>query len=230
MAAMSYSTLPDHGSASALAETLRAKAVPLASIVLVHLLVGYLAYSGTLKRVVQVALPAPLYVSMLTQPAKPQPAAAPIPKTVTLAQLPPPLIPPVPVINIAPPENAIRAPLPPASLERSAAAPAILASAAAAPPALPRTITSGVEYIHAPQPVYPQLSRRMGEQGKVILRILVNEKGLPDQVLVQTSSGSARLDEAGRQAALRALFKPYLEDGRAVAVFVIVPLNFQLAS
>ncbi|MFZ3290481.1 MAG: energy transducer TonB, partial [Telluria sp.] len=107
---------------------------------------------------------------------------------------------------------------------------AILASAAAAPPAAPRTITSGVEYIHAPQPVYPQLSRRMGEQGKVILRILVNEKGLPDQVLVQTSSGSARLDEAGRQAALRALFKPYLEDGRAVAVFVIVPLNFQLAS
>lgn len=229
MAAMSYSTLPDHGGAGALAETLRAKAVPLASIVLAHLLVGYLAYSGTLTRVVQVALPATLYVSMVTPP-KPQPAAASIPKTVTLAQLPPPLIPPVPVINIAPPENAIRAPLPPASVERSAPAPVILASAAPAPPAAPRTITSGVEYIHAPQPVYPQLSRRMGEQGRVILRILVNEKGLPDQVLVQTSSGSARLDEAGRQAALRALFKPYLEDGRAVAVFVIVPLNFQLAS
>lgn len=229
MAAMSYSTLPDHGGAGALAETLRAKAVPLASIVLAHLLAGYLAYSGTLKRVVQVALPATLYVSMVT-PARPQPAAAPIPKTVTLAQLPPPLIPPVPMIDIAPPENAIRAPLPPASVERSAPAPVILASAAPAPPAVPRTITSGVEYIHAPQPVYPQLSRRMGEQGKVILRILVNEKGLPDQVLVQTSSGSARLDEAGRQAALRALFKPYLEDGRAVAVFVIVPLNFQLAS
>jgi protein TonB len=62
------------------------------------------------------------------------------------------------------------------------------------------------------------------------LRILVNEKGQPEQVLVQTSSGSARLDEAGRQAALRALFKPHIEDGRAVAVFVIVPLNFQLAS
>jgi protein TonB len=70
----------------------------------------------------------------------------------------------------------------------------------------------------------------MGEQGKVVLRILVNEKGLPDQVHVQTSSGFARLDEAGRQAALRALFKPYMEDGRPVAVFVIVPLNFTLAS
>ena len=108
------------------------------------------------------------------------------------------------------------------------------AGPAAAParrrPAAPRTITSGVEYLRAPQPEYPALSKRMGEQGKVVLRILVNEKGLPDQVLVQTSSGFARLDEAGRQAALRALFKPHLEDGRPVAVFVIVPLNFQLAS
>ncbi|MDQ2989085.1 MAG: energy transducer TonB, partial [Pseudomonadota bacterium] len=107
------------------------------------------------------------------------------------------------------------------------------AAPAAAPPAPvagPRTITSGVEYIRAPQPDYPALSKRMGEQGKVVLRILVNEKGLPDQVTVQTSSGFARLDEAGRQAALRALFKPHMEDGRPVAVFVIVPLNFQMAS
>ena len=72
------------------------------------------------------------------------------------------------------------------------------------------------------------MSRRLGEQGTVLLRILVNEKGLAEKVLVQTSSGSSRLDEAGRQAALRALFKPHLEDGRAVAVYVLVPLNFQL--
>ena len=94
----------------------------------------------------------------------------------------------------------------------------------------PRTVTTGVEYMRAPQPIYPQISKRMGEQGRVLLRILVNEKGMPEQVLVHASSGSARLDEAGRQAALRSLFKPYTEDGRAVAVYVIVPLNFQLSS
>ncbi len=87
-----------------------------------------------------------------------------------------------------------------------------------------------MQYILAPQPVYPQMSKRMGEQGKVVLRILVNENGKPDQVTVQTSSGSARLDEAGRQAALRALFKPHMEDGRAVSVYAIVPLVFTLAT
>lgn len=229
MSAMSYSTLSDYGSAGALVGKLRAKAVPLAVILLLHALLAYLAHAGTLHRVVQKALPAAIYVSMVTPPAPPAPAASPIPKTVTLAE-PPPLIAPPPVVNIAPAENAIRAVPPPAAVERLPAAP-VLASAPPAPPASgPRTVSSGVEYIHAPQPVYPLLSRRIGEQGRVILRILVNEKGLPDQVLVQTSSGSARLDEAGRQAALRALFKPYMEDGRAVAVFVIVPLNFQLAS
>jgi len=95
-------------------------------------------------------------------------------------------------------------------------------------PATPRTVTS-VEYIRAPQPVYPTISRRLGESGTVVLRILINEKGLAEQVIVQKSSGSANLDEAGRQAALRALFKPLLVDGKPVSVFVIVPLNFELS-
>jgi protein TonB len=62
----------------------------------------------------------------------------------------------------------------------------------------------------------------------VVLRILIGETGQPEQVTVQKSSGFANLDEAGRQAALRALFKPHMEDGKPVAVFVLVPLNFQL--
>ena len=76
--------------------------------------------------------------------------------------------------------------------------------------------------------MYPGISRRLGESGTVLLRILISEQGLPQQVTVQKSSGSNKLDEAGRQAALRALFKPQLENGRAVPVFVIIPLNFQL--
>ncbi|WGG50843.1 energy transducer TonB [Rugamonas sp. DEMB1] len=43
------------------------------------------------------------------------------------------------------------------------------------------------------------------------------------------SSGSSNLDEAGRQAALRALYKPYLEDGKPVSVYVLVPINFQMS-
>jgi protein TonB len=122
----------------------------------------------------------------------------------------------------------------PTQPEQVAAAPAPRSSAPAAPTPVPdskpKTVTTGVEYIQAPKPIYPLMSKRMGEQGRVMLRILVNIKGMPDQVQVQTSSGSARLDEAGRQAALRAQFKPFMEDGHPVAVYVIVPLNFQLSS
>lgn len=93
---------------------------------------------------------------------------------------------------------------------------------------VPKTIISGIEYIQAPQPVYPALAKRAGEQGKVMLRVLVSDKGLPESVDLQKSSGSARLDEAAKQAVLRTRFKPYLEDGKALAVYVIVPITFQM--
>lgn len=93
---------------------------------------------------------------------------------------------------------------------------------------MPRTITTGIEYLQAPQPEYPPIARRMGEQGKAILRVLVNEKGRPERVEVQKTSGSLRLDEAARQAVLRALFKPFFDDGKAVTAYAIIPIRFQL--
>ena len=214
------------------------RAAPLGGVLVVHLVVFYAFYSGLMTRMAEVALPQAVYVSFVTPP---QPEAAPLPKTVPVTQLPPPLfhppvVPVVPVVLPTPVERTITVapqqavpsdkPVTPVVMAAPVAAPA----AAAAPVTGPKTLTSGVEYLQAPQPIYPPMAKRLGEQGKVILRILVNERGIPDQVLVQTSSGSARLDEAGRQAALRALFKPHVEDGRAVAVYVIVPLNFQLAT
>ena len=95
------------------------------------------------------------------------------------------------------------------------------------PPPLPKII-SGVEYLKAPKPEYPPLSKRMGEEGRVTLRVLVNEKGNSDQVNVQQTSGSSRLDDEARQAILRSQFKPHIEDGKAIAVYTIVPITFHL--
>ncbi len=233
MSAPSYAPYPAFGAPASSIGRLRAQFGPLALIVAAHALLLYGIYSGLLHRVVTIALPQAVFVSFVAAPPP-----TPAPPSIQLAvapTLPPPAITlPVTILSIATLPSAIGAPAPAApAADKPAPATAFVAAAAPlAPPAPagPRTITSGVEYLQAPQPVYPPLSKRMGEQGKVVLRILVNEKGLPDQVLVQASSGFARLDEAGRQAALRALFKPHLEDGRPVAVFVIVPLNFQLAS
>jgi protein TonB len=69
----------------------------------------------------------------------------------------------------------------------------------------------------------------MGEEGRVVLRILINEKGQPERVEIEKSSGFSRLDEAARQAALNALFKPHIENGRPIAVYAMVPIGFKLS-
>ncbi|MDQ1922703.1 energy transducer TonB [Massilia pseudoviolaceinigra] len=233
MSAMTFSTEPGMGDPTAVVAKLRAKFGPIAAVVAIHAVLFYLISSGLLHRMVDVAIPHAVMVTFVAPPPPPKPAAPAAPKTVSIAKVRPPpqvIVPPTPVVQVAV-QNTITASPPSAPAVSEAPAAPVAVAAPPAPPAPgPKTITSGVEYIQPPQPVYPTMSKRMGEQGKVVLLILVNEKGMPDQVKVQTSSGSARLDEAGRQAALRAVFKPHVEDGHPVSVYVIVPLTFQLAS
>ncbi|NHZ41893.1 energy transducer TonB [Massilia aquatica] len=233
MSAMTFSTEPGMGDPTAVVAKLRAKFGPVAVVIAIHAALFYLISSGLLHRMAEVALPQAVMVSFVAPPPPPKPAAPAAPKVVSVATVRPPprvVVPVTPIVQ-APVENTITA-SPPAAQVASEAPPApVVVAAPPAPPSPgPKTISSGVEYIQAPQPVYPTMSKRMGEQGKVVLLILVNEKGMPDQVKVQSSSGSSRLDEAGRQAAMRAVFKPHVEDGHAVSVYVIVPLTFQLAS
>lgn len=232
MSAMTFSSGPDLGDARASWEKMRAKFGPLATVVVAHAILFYFIYSGLFTRVIDVALPKAVMVAFV--PLAPEKAPPVAPKVVPVVQLQPPVVPqvPIPVVQIAQQPNSITVEQAAVPMEKPAVQPVAVAAAAPAAPAAgaPKTITSGIEYILPPQTVYPQMSKRMGEQGKVVLRILVNEKGHPDQVQVQTSSGFARLDEAGRQAGMRAVFKPRFEDGRPVAVYVIVPVNFQLAT
>jgi protein TonB len=235
MSALTFSSGPDLGDARVTMEKLRAKFGPLTTVVAVHAALFYFAYSGMMSRMVDAALPQAVLVSFVAPPPPPKAPPPAAPKVVPLVQLPPPVLPsvPVPVVQIAPQPNVVTVTQTAMPAEPRPVQVATVSVATAPTPAVastPKTISTGVEYIQAPQPVYPLMSKRMGEQGRVMLRILVNEKGMPDQVQVHTSSGSARLDEAGRQAALRAQFKPHMEDGHAVAVYVIVPLNFQLSS
>ncbi|NVI84188.1 MULTISPECIES: energy transducer TonB [Janthinobacterium] len=212
----------------------RNKFAPLMAIVVLHIAGFYAIQSGLLSRVVTAAMPTITTISIIAPPAPPKPPAPSVPKTVELsAPVPRAVIPPLPLIAVAPSEPTITPPQP----TRAEAAPAVATAAPTAPsapsptppaPSTPRTVSS-VEYIKAPQLIYPNLSRRLGESGTVVLRILINEKGLPEQILIQKSTGYNNLDEAGRQAAQRALFKPMIENGKPVPVYVLVPLTFQLS-
>lgn len=204
---------------------------PLVAIVAGHALLFYAVSSGMMSKIATVVMPKVVTVTFVASP-EPLTPAPPPPKTVPVVQLTPTYIPPMPVLSTPQVEPTITV-APPAPRTSQPAVPAVAAPVAAvappapAAPAAPKTIT-GVEYIRAPQPVYPSIARRMGESGVVMLRVLIGEKGQAEQVTIQKSSGSEKLDEAGRQAVLRALYKPYIEDGKAIPVYALVPINFQL--
>ncbi len=211
----------------------RSKFAPLMAIVVLHIAGFYAIQSGLLSRVVTAAMPTITTISIIAPPAPTKPPAPSVPKTVELsAPVPRAVIPPLPLIAVAPSEPTITPPQPTRAEAAPVATAAPTAPAAPSPtppaPSTPRTVSS-VEYIKAPQLIYPNLSRRLGESGTVVLRILINEKGLPEQILVHKSTGYSNLDEAGRQAAQRALFKPMIENGKPVPVYVLVPLTFQLS-
>ena len=72
------------------------------------------------------------------------------------------------------------------------------------------------------------MSKRMGEQGKVLLRVYVNEQGLPEKIEIKQSSGYERLDEAAIATVQRWKFVPGKRNGVPEAMWNIVPINFVL--
>jgi protein TonB len=86
------------------------------------------------------------------------------------------------------------------------------------------------DYLQNPKPVYPPMSRRMNEEGKVVLRVRVSAQGLPLAVELKQSSNHARLDEAARSAVERWRFVPARQGSEAVEAWVLVPLNFTLSN
>lgn len=93
------------------------------------------------------------------------------------------------------------------------------------PPTPPRFDAA---YLENPRPAYPLISRRMGEQGKVLLRVSVDAAGRPVDVQLNTGSGSPRLDDAALEAVRRWRFAPARLGDLPVAASVIVPIVFSL--
>jgi len=83
-------------------------------------------------------------------------------------------------------------------------------------------------YLDNQPPSYPALSRRLGEQGRVVLRVLVDANGRAGQVEVRASSGAERLDESARATVSGWKFVPAKRGGEPFAEWVLVPISFKL--
>ena len=93
---------------------------------------------------------------------------------------------------------------------------------------LPTPARFDAVYLNNPAPPYPPASRRLGEEGKVILRVRVSPEGNADEVELKTSSGSPRLDDSARRTVRRWQFIPARRGGTAVESWVLVPILFKL--
>ena len=88
--------------------------------------------------------------------------------------------------------------------------------------------SSDADYLNNPAPVYPRMSRRMGEQGKVLVRVLISADGRAEHAEIRTSSGYARLDEAALDTVKRWRYVPGKRAGTAEAMWFNVPVRFVL--
>ena len=122
------------------------------------------------------------------------------------------------------PSSFAVAPQPPAPTEQPIAAPP-------APPAPPVAVVAArfdADYLHNPKPVYPALSRRNAEEGKVLLKVRVSAQGTALDVAISKSSTFARLDKAAAEAVAQWRFVPAKRGDEPVESSVIVPITFAL--
>jgi protein TonB len=79
------------------------------------------------------------------------------------------------------------------------------------------------------KPDYPESARREGREGRVLLRVLVDDQGRSKQVEIQSSSGSDALDRAAAEAIRRWRFHPARWGDQPVESWLRVPIEFRLA-
>ena len=88
------------------------------------------------------------------------------------------------------------------------AAPVAAAPAPPPPAAKVELPSSDADYLQNPQPVYPPMSKRLGEQGKVVVRVLIGADGTPQKAELKHSSGFDRLDQAALDTVMKWRYVP----------------------
>lgn len=175
--------------------------------------------SATLK--MEQAAPAPVVEPAKVLPSPPPVASTsrrerPVPKPRTVIAMTP---------EQAAPSAVFTAPAPTVSQPPAAPVTPVVTNPAPATFSPPRFEAA---YLHNPRPNYPAVSRRLGEEGKVLLRVLVSPDGRAAAVNLEKSSNFERLDEAARQAVAQWRFVPAKRGDETVEATIIIPLVFRL--
>ena len=95
--------------------------------------------------------------------------------------------------------------------------------------ASPDEVVQFASQANSPSPAYPAISRRLEEQGRVLIRVRVLASGDASEVRLHQSSGFDRLDAAALAAVKQFRFNPArTRSGRAVDSWVTLPIQYAL--
>jgi len=161
--------------------------------------------------------PPPVAAAPRAPPVPERPRQPPVPRRVILAMAAQPGAKPAP-FSVA--ESAVAAPD-----EQPGAAPDSSTGHVPVPVAV---ALYDAAYLQNPRPAYPPMSRRLGEEGRVLLRVRVGTDGHPVAVEVERSSNFERLDETARRAVGSWRFVPARRGDEPVEGSVSVPVVFRL--
>lgn len=197
------------------------RAGPLAAVAAIHvaLVAGLLLVPAVRERL---ALAAPIFVELREAARERPPEPRPLPRPAL--REPPSVNIPLPPIALAPEIPVVA----PHDRGPTLSGPVFTPSAPPGPPAPIEPPRFDMAYLNNPAPAYPGVSRRMKEQGRVILRVLVSAAGEAQNVEVRTSSGSQRLDRAAVDAVRRWRFAPARRGAESISAWALVPILFEL--
>ncbi len=205
-------------------------------VVAFHVIVIWAMQTGLLRRAVEVIVPAQILTEFITPPAPKTevPPAPPTPvKPVVKRVQPTPAPMPVAIPDPTPAPNAptgVTTPQPPAPPIQAPVAVNAPPAAPAAPPAPPKVELPSTDASYASNcaTVYPSLSKRLGEQGRVTVRVTISADGSPKNPSIARSSGFDRLDRAALEAVSRCRYVPGRVAGVAQEMSYTAPYTFVL--
>ena len=195
--------------------TTHRNAVIAGSVLVFHAMAIWALQTGLIMRAVEIIVPVEVLAQIIDLPTPkvtPAPPAPPEPVKQVAAK---PTQPAQASPSLLAGRHAAPTPYTPSALPMSPPAPytptvPVAAVATPAPPA-PAKITlpsSDADYLSNPKPTFPPMSRRLSEQGNVLVRVLIGTDGLPKKAEIKKSSGFERLDKAAQEYVMKCRFVP----------------------
>lgn len=191
----------------------------LAGIVALHALFVYALNAGLARQAVEF-IAGPVDVEFIEEIEEVEEKPPPPPPKIDVA--PPPFVPPPDIAIDVPVETRTTTAITNVTTVRPVAKP---------PPPPADVIVAPHQNPKRPvtEPDYPPMSKRLGEEGSVVLELYVLEDGRVGDARVKTSSGFPRLDEAALKHVKRAWrLLPGTKNGKPVPMWYPFKITFQI--